>query len=301
MEFLLVLYSLVVLTGLLFLWWGGGLTVRYVVEMSAAFKLTTLFIGFVLVALLTSLPELSMMFSALFRNLPGMFLGTILGSNVCDIAFVLGLSVILGRNLIIKPEENRVPIVMLGITCFSMILVFALGVLFHLSGFLLITIYIGTITWLWRKRTKKELVDGEKAKKKVVIPNRKPGPKTFWNSKVGVLLKLFISLVFVLLSSEITVHFAVKITKIFQLSFATIGATLFAIGTSLPELTLSLNAARKREYSLVLGNILGSVFAQGTFILGLFALISPHMVDIRPLVSLAPFMFLSFAIVAFGI
>ena len=296
MDLLMLVYFVALAVSLFFLWLSGDLSVKYSIETAAKFKLTTLFVGFVLIAISTGLPELSVVISSLFHQSPGISAGTILGSNVCDISLVLGLAILLGRSIPIEPKECKDSFMLLLITTLAMVVVFLLGVLTRIVGLLLILIYVVAIWWLWKNSTKKEISEEEKEQKEAVA-NHDPYLKRKW----GILLKLFFSVVAVLISSEFAVLFAIELTKMLNLSLETVGATIFAIGTSLPEISVGLNAVKKREYSLALGNSLGSVLEQGTLLLGLLAFASPKSIDIRPLRTLAPFMFISFAIIFWGI
>ncbi len=295
MNYVIFLYFLALIISLLVLWFSGNLSVRYAIETSAKFKLTSLFVGFVLIAVSTGIPELSVVIASFFKGVEEISVGTILGSNICDISLVLGLVVLLGGTIHVKPKENKSAVLMLFITSLAMLAVFLLGILTKLTGIILILIYIVSIWWLWTKRTKKEIKQKEKEQKKI-IEDGDPFLKRKW----GVLLKLAGSIVLVLISSEFAVRFAIGLTNILKLSLETIGATIFAVGTSLPELSLGLHAVKKKEYSLALGNSLGSVLEQGTLLLGILAIGSGKVIDIKPLRGLAPFMFISFGIIAFG-
>jgi cation:H+ antiporter len=300
MDYFLILYSVALFVSLAMLWFSGGFSVRCSVEMASLFKIRTLFIGFVLIAVSTGLPELSVSISSLLRNVPGISAGTILGSNISNLSMVLGISILFYGTIYIRQNENRDSLLMLIITTAAMVLVFSLDVLSRTTGLFLIFVYIGSIAWLWNNRTQKEMKEEIKVEEKVVEEEKKPGPKPFFESKLGVLVKFFVSIILVLISSEIAVYFAIKLSSLLNLSLETVGATVFAVGTSLPELSLSLNAIKKKEYALAIGNSLGSVLEQGTLLLGLLAFFSPQPIDIKPLRSLAPFMFISFAIMAFG-
>jgi len=296
MYFLMLFNIVGLIGGLALLWMSGDLSVKYSVKSADRFNLTTLFVGFVLISVATGLPELSVIISSLFRDVPAISAGTILGSNVCDISLVLGLAILFGGNILVKPKEDTDSMLMLAVTTLAMAIVFLLGVLTRITGLILILIYFVSIWWLWKNSTKKEIAKEEREQEEAVT-NHDP----FFRSKWGVLLKLFGSVILILVASEIAVHFAIELTKMLRLSLETVGATIFAIGTSLPEIAVGLNAVKKREHALALGNSLGSVLEQGTLLLGLLAFSSGKPIDIRPLRTLAPFMFFSFAIVGFGV
>ncbi len=293
---IITMFFLLILS-LIMLWFSGDLSVKYSIKTAAAFKLTSLFVGFVLIAIATGLPELSIIIASLFEHVPAISAGTILGSNVCDISLVLGLAILIGgRNIQINKKECKDSLLMLFVASAAMAIVFFLGVLNKITGLILISVYFISIWWLWKNSTKKEIAE-EKKDQREAIENHDPFFKTKW----GVLLKLFGSIILVLISSEFAVRIALQLTKLLHLSLETVGATIFAIGTSLPEISLGLNAVKKREYSLALGNSLGSVLEQGTLLLGLLAFASPAAIDIRGLRTLVPFMFFSFGLIAFGI
>lgn len=294
--YLIFLYGVALLVSFLALWGSSSLSVRYSIETAGKFRLTTLFVGFVLIAISTGFPELSVVITSLFKGVQGISAGDILGSNVCDVSLVLGLPILIYGKILIKPEENKDAGPMFFVAILAMLLVFLLGTLVRTTGLFLILIYFIALWGLWRNRTKEESLEEEREHKKVVLDG-----DIFLKTKFGILLKLLISLILVLVSSEFVVRFAIKLTSLLYLSLETVGATILAVGTSLPEVTLGLQAVKKKEYSLALGNSLGSVLEQGTLLLGILAFASDKPINIHPLRGLAPFMFISFAILGFGI
>jgi cation:H+ antiporter len=290
------IYFVLLVISFVGLWFAGDLSVKYAIETASKFKLTTLFVGFVLIAISTGLPELFVVIASLIEGAHAISVGTILGSNVCDISFALGIPILIAGKILIKPEENKDSLSMLFITAIAMAIVFLLGKLTKITALFLILIYFVSLWGLWRNRTKKEMKEEEQEQKKVV-GNSDP----FLKTKYGILLKLFVSVCIVLFTSQLAVHFAIQLTKLLHLSLEIVGATILAVGTSLPEITLGLHAVKKHEHSLAIGNALGSVLEQGTLLLGILAIFSGEHVNIIKLRSLAPFMFLAFALLGFGI
>lgn len=291
----ILLYSFFLLMSLLLLWFSGDLTIRYSVEFANRFHLTNLFIGFALIAVVTGLPELSISIVSIFKEVEGISAGTILGSNVSDISLILGLPVFLYGTIYLKTEENKNSLYMLFISGVAMIFVFVVGVLTKTISVVLILIYFYSIWFLWRRRTRKEVAEEKKHLKGMEAEHN-----NFFSSKIGIFVKLFFSIILVVVSSEFAVRFSIKLTELFSFSLETIGATILAVGTSLPELSVSLSAVKKKEYDLAIGNSLGSVLEQGTLLLGFLGLGSYHSIDLTKLRMLAPFMFASFAIIGFG-
>ncbi|MFH1461757.1 MAG: sodium:calcium antiporter [bacterium] len=312
MDFSLFLDFVGLVASLIFLWWAGSLSVDYSVRIADVFNLNRLFIGFVLISVSTGFPELSIALSSALRGVQDISAGDILGSNVCDVSLVLGLAILLYGTLKISKKEAKDSLVLLLIIAVSMAAIFLLGTLNWVAGIVFILIYFVSIGWLWLTTTKKEGLEEEKAQEKIKAKDllldvksgrgqRQKAGRISRKEKILVIVKLSGALLLVLGASELAVRFALEVTSKLALSLKTIGATIFAVGTSLPEISLSLNAMQKKEYSLALGNSLGSVLEQGTLLIGILALISDKPIDTASLRSLAPFMFFSFFIIGFSI
>jgi cation:H+ antiporter len=295
MEHMLFPNILALISGLMLLWWSGDRSVHYSLEASHLFGVSSFFMGFVLLALATGIPELSITIVSSFNNASALAVGDILGSNFTDIALVLGLPLVIAGTLHVRKKEYANLILMLLIIVLVMSFVFILGELTWIHGVILIVVYALCLLRLWKTRTTKTM-----GKEGAVVAKEKAKGAVILSNKIGTLFKLGMSLVFVGIASQLSVYCARALTEAFDIHLATLGATLFSLGTSLPELSLSLSAIRRREYALAAGNSLGSVLEQGTLILGILAIISPTPVNLRPVRSIAPFMFLAFAIVGYG-
>lgn len=312
MDFTLLLSFSGLFVSLIFLWWAGSLSVSYSIQMADIFNLNRLFIGFVLISISTGLPELSIVLSSVFRGVEDVSAGDLLGSNVCDISLVLGLAIMIYGSLKIGKKDIKQSLILLSSTAISMAAIFILGTLHWIEGIVFILIYFIVIGWLWFSTKQTEILEEQKIQERIYeekllldIEDRKikksdiiiVSPK----DKLVIIAKLLGAIILVLVASEFAVQFAINITNSFELSLKTIGATIFAIGTSLPEISLSLNAMRKKEYSLALGNSLGSVLEQGTLLIGILALISGKPIDTASFRSLVPFMFFPFFLIGFSI
>lgn len=295
MSLVVLLYCVGVVAGLVGLWWSSDKSVEYSLQLSDLFGITTFFIGFVLVAVATGLPELAIAITSLWNNVPGVAAGTILGSNLGDVSLVLGLPAVILGTLNVRTEDKLPLMLMLMVTALVMAFVFIVGVLTPLYGVVLMFLYGASIWWLWKTKVirvvpQEEVVEELSSEEKI---HRKP-----WSYKLFVVFKLLAVLFLVLVTSKIAIDSAVALTKHFPLSLEALGATIFAVGTSLPELAFSFQSVRKKEYSLAFGNSFGSILEQATLILGVLVLGSKNPVDIKSLRPIAPIMFLSYAIVA---
>ncbi len=308
MSFDLVFYFGALIIGLGLLWFAGGLSVSYSIKISDIFNLNKLFIGFVLVSVVTGIPELAVIVVSLFKGHTLLPAATILGSNVSDISFVLGLPILIYGGLKISEKDSRDSLFMLFVTIVTSAIIFIGGSLNWILGVVLVFTYFFTIWYIWRTTAKKEALEEEKVQEKIVAKDlslkvssgrgqrQKPGRVEF-KQKVSAILIFLSSLLFVLVASEFVVRIAIIISEKLNINEYVIGVTILAIGTSLPELTVSLSAMRKREYALAIGNSLGSVLEQGTLLLGLLAIFSKKPVNLKVLYNIVPFMFFAFILI----
>jgi len=301
------------------LWVSSDYAVNYSVVIADRLRVNKLFVGFALMAVSTGIPELFVAIASIFNNSTAVATGTIIGSNIGDVSLVLGLPLLLFSSPAIKKRERMEMLVILLLTFTVMALIFSLGVLEKIEGFFLIVTYVLSIWWLFRRRSVSEIKGEVKEAKdpfvqKVVGLKRKQSEDNlriirrfrliyyfFWKRLGIIFLKLAVAFSAVLLSSHFSVIIASQITKQTGATLELLGATIFAIGTSFPELVTSLQAIRKGELSLALGNSLGSVLEQGTLILGFLALFSKDKIDIIPFRKIAPFMLGSYFILGIAI
>ena len=290
-----VFSALGIAVGLIGLWWSSDKSVEYSIKLSELFGITTFFIGFVLIAISTGLPELAISIAALWNKVPSVAAGGIIGSNLIDVSLVLGLPAVFLGTLNVRKEDKLSLMLMLVVTALVMAFVFIVGTLSPVYGLVLFILYFASIWWLWKHKATKIITPEEVVEELRGEDGRKRRPLRF---KLLMLLRLLISVALVIIFSKISIDSTIFFIKYLPISLAAFGATIIAVGTSLPELALSIQAVRRKEYSLAFGNSFGSVLEQATLILGLLVIGSRKPIDISMLRPIAPIMFLSYAIVA---
>jgi len=298
MEPVIFLCVLGVFVGLFGLWLSSEKAVEYSIQLSDIFGITTFFIGFVLMAVATGLPELAIAITSLWDKVPSVSAGDIIGSNLIDVSLVLGLPAVILGTLNVKKEDKLPLMLMLVVTALVMAFVFVVGVLSRVHGFLLLVLYVASIWWLWKTKAVR-VVPAEEAVEELVGEEVKR--KKLWATRLWLEAKLFLSLFLVILFSKMSVDCAIIVARHFVFRLEVLGVTVFAVGTSFPELALSFQAVRKKEYSLALGNSFGSILEQATLILGILVLGAGKPLDITKLRPVAPLMFLAYAVVAHGL
>lgn len=242
---------------------GGDLLVRGGVSLARHFKVTTLVVGITVVAFGTSAPEFIVSLDAAISGHPEISIGNVVGSNIANIALVLGLTAAL-MALPVKRETIR----------FAWPVMFAVSVLFYL--FIMdgkvervegIIFFTGLLWFVWqsfrRSRRQKEAHE--------ILPPRYPVAVSF--------LLIAISVGTLAFGSRILIEGASTIARSLGVTERIISITIVAFGTSLPELAASVMAAIKKEADISIGNIIGSNIFNLLGVIGLTAAIHPIPVD----------------------
>jgi cation:H+ antiporter len=229
-------------------------------------------IGFLILSIITSLPELSVSISAVYSGDVGITIGQLFGSNIANIGLILGLTLILAPTVKVACEEYKNLAIMLIIASIVPLLILVLGRLTAIIGWILLMIFV-TFSFY---SLKNKISTGEKS------DTRQKGRK--WVKEVIIVLG---GVTLIILSSGFVVSSSVNLSNLFKIDQAVIGSTVIAVGTSLPELSVSIASIKKRHMGLALGNILGSCITNLTLILGLVLTLSQVEVNLAVFINLA--------------
>lgn len=261
---------LLLIIGLVILIVAGEFLVKGAVGISVLLKLTPLVIGMTVVSFGTSMPELLVSVNSAMAGSPGIAIGNVVGSNIANIAFILGLSVIL-LPIVAEKQTKKIDYPMMLLATGAFILVSLDEIIERWEGLLLMLILIVYIYKMITTSRKNEKIrientsDGESSEKKAPV----------WKSVTFLLLGL-VGLYF---GAEWFVDGAVQIAQNFGLSDAVIGVTVVAIGTSMPELIASVIAAYRKQGDLSIGNIIGSNIFNIFAVIGITAMVKPIGVE----------------------
>ena len=257
--------TLYLVGGLVLLFIGAEGLIRGSSSLAIKIGITPLVVGLTVVSFGTSAPELVVSLKAALMGNSSIAMGNVLGSNVANIALILGISAII-RPLNVHADVIRREIpIMIG----ASVLVFFLsldGSLGIIEGiiFLLILILYTIIS----------IVLARKEKNPDVKTEFEEGLKSKLNVPLSIILMIG-GLGLLILGANLFVQGAVVLAKLFQISDVVIGLTIIAIGTSLPELITSIVASYKNEADIAIGNIVGSNIFNLLCILGITAIILP--------------------------
>ncbi|MBN1968974.1 MAG: calcium/sodium antiporter [Candidatus Delongbacteria bacterium] len=242
---------------------------------SKSFGINPLFIGLTVVAFGTSLPEFVVSMIDSLGDSKGIALGNIVGSNIANIALILGFVAILKPIDVQKRVYNRdMPIVLFVSFVFYMMMLD--GQIGRLDGLILVVFFIFYILYIYRKaKVGEEDLDEPDD---VEVDNTKNTLKV-----IGGLVALYFG-------ADMLISNASEIARNLGISELIIGLTMVAVGTSLPELVTTLQALRKNEHDIGVGGIVGSNIFNVLFVIGIVTLITPINVDQITISQHGPFM-----------
>lgn len=254
---------LLLLGGFIILLVGGEVLVRGATALALRFNISTLVVGVTVVSFGTSAPELVVSLKAALSGHPDISVGNIIGSNIANLALVLGATAAIFH---INVSKNSIridwPVMMISSLVFTWFIWD--GALVKWEGAIFVIAIIAFVTWLIRKSRKDEISRANDQDKFIEEQVRTPIYKI-----IGYLLIGCVGLAF---GAEWLVTGAVGIASSMGISEAVISLTVIAFGTSVPELATSIIAMVKRESDISIGNLIGSNIFNILGILGVTAL-----------------------------
>ncbi len=257
------------IAGLVILILGADLLVRGASRIAAAFGVSPLVIGLTIVAIGTASPEIAVSIQAAASGQGDLTLGNVLGSNIFNILFILGVTALAAPIVIAEQLIRKDAPIMVGVSLLTLALAFD-GRLGKLDGLiLLLGLVIYTVFALRQSRSETTEVQNEYAKEFM-----QKEPRTTRNTTVNIIL-ILVGLGLLVLGSNLLVDSAVKIAAALGVSELVIGLTIVAAGTSLPEVATSVIAALKGESDIAVGNAVGSNIFNLLGVLGIAALAAP--------------------------
>lgn len=260
-----------ILAGLVLLVVGGDLLVRWASRLALGWGIPSLVVGLTVVAFGTSAPELAVSLAASWKGNADIALGNVVGSNIFNILFILGLSALVAPLVVQRSLVRRELPVMLG----SAVLVALMGLdgkLDRLEGILLFAGLVGFTTWLIRAGRREAAAAPSTDSATTSAPANMP----------LLLGGIALSLGLLVLGSRFLVAGAVSIAQSFGVSELVIGLTIVAAGTSLPEVAASVAATLRGERDIAIGNVVGSNIFNVLCVLGGSAILSPTPLAVSP-------------------
>lgn len=266
---------ILILLGLIGLFFGGDFLVKGASRIAASLGIEPLVIGLTIVAFGTSTPELLVNISAALQGSTDISIGNVIGSNVSNIGLVLGMTGFIFPIMVKTGLVQREIPILIGVSVFVYIIAFN-GEISQMEGLLLLTgffVFNGFMYWqTQRARTRGEMNHEDDAQSDIegdVEVNPEAVNRALEAGRVVV------GIAVLMLGARFMVDGATSIARDFGVSEFVIGASLVAVGTSLPELSASVVAALRRQSDIAIGNVIGSNIANLLVVLGPTAMVAP--------------------------
>lgn len=236
--------------------------VRSVGKLSRVIHLTEFFTAFILVAVISALPETFIAVLAALDGVPTIGAGTLLGSNVADLTLVLGLVGLAGHPVRVRSSLIKRDLWLAATVLLPIILALIGGQLSRLDGAILVAAGIGYIVLMLKEQKyfHKEFKE-----------------KNHWIFQLGVFIA---SIGVMLIAAHFIVGSSVEIAKQLNVPNLIVGVIMVALGTTLPELTFSIRAVRSGHPEAGIGDLLGVIVVDATIVMGIVVLVSPFTINI---------------------
>lgn len=260
------------LAGLIILVWSAERFIEGAASFAGHLGMPPLLIGIVVIGFGTSAPEMIVSALSALNHSPGIALGNAYGSNITNIALILGLTALI-KPIMVNPSVLKKELPILALVTLLSALLINDATISRLDALILLLVFIAYMLWTIRRemRSKKRAHSLSE-----VPPQSRPKPDMSLRSAA---LRMLGGLVLLVASSQLLVWGAVQIAAYLGVSDLIIGLTIVAVGTSLPELAASIVAARKGQADLALGNIIGSNLFNTLAVVGIAGAIMPIRVE----------------------
>ena len=270
---------LMIILGFVLLVVGADMLVKGASNIAKKFHIPEMLIGLTIVAIGTSAPELIITITSTQSSSTDLIIGNAIGSNLCNLLFILGLMAVIRPVKIDK--EARIFHIPMAFLASTVILLMGLGILGNstqyinqIEGFFLIILFIVYFSY----PIIKEFEDIVNSYKKEKLERQNSSNKNSKKKKINIPFSLLLIVVGVFLlkyGGDFVVDSATNIALYFNISERVIGLTVVAIGTALPELVTSIFAVIRKDTDIAVGNLVGSCVLNLFLILGIGAMITP--------------------------
>ena len=309
---MVIAHLLLLIVGFALLVKGSDFLIEASSRIAKRLGVSEFIIGLTLVAVGTSIPELFTSIVAVITKNTDIIIGNIIGSNIANIGLILGISAIIGTISIKKSMIVRDGHILMAIGLIFYVLIFNRTIASP-EGIVFLIIYLSYIMFLFSSKETKKIYDFKdflnytlkfkylktiknetiktifKRKKEATAKEK----KEFFHFKQGLIkdmLIVIISIIAIIYGAKYLITEAVWFAEFIGISTTAIGITVVALGTSLPELSVAIRAARKGLGDMIIGNVIGSNISNILLILGITSIIKTLSIPRTTLLFSIPFL-----------
>ncbi|MCK5413504.1 MAG: calcium/sodium antiporter [Candidatus Pacebacteria bacterium] len=273
-------------------------------EIGLSLKISPFMIGIAIVSIGTSLPELATSVIAALQGQTEIAAANAVGSNIANIFLVVGLASVVAGKLKVKRSLINLDLPLLATTTTILVFILSDKQVTFIEGLILLSTYLIYFFYIISSNKERDILEHRETeeekrdKRKFTFPPTKASRNRFlkklWGYKpkveLGVFVTLIVSVIFIYIGAKYTVESLIEIAKSLNIETGVIAMSAVAIGTSLPELVVSIRAALKRKYEIALGNVFGSNIFNSLVVVGVPAMLGTLVVDDKTFYIGVPFL-----------
>ena len=264
MELSLIFYIIILAVSFYILVWSCKILVVSLSFMARFLEVSEYVLAFVLMAVVTSLPEFFVGISSALSDKPQISLGNIIGANIINVTLAVALVAIFARAIKITSDESQRSSFVAAAIAMSPVIFILDGIISRTDGIILVSLFLIYIVYLIKKSRKDYKIYNS-------VSRDVKDLKDFF----GNMGKFIAGLIVIFGSSAIIIWSVTNIAITLNFSLFIVGLILVAIGTTLPEITFGIRSVLSGKDSMAFGNVLGSTVANSALILGVVAILSP--------------------------
>ena len=284
------LHCVGVIVGLTGLWYSSDRVVSICLVIARRFAVRTVVIGALFMALVTGLPELLLSIISVCNDAAQLSVGDIMGSNLIDTVVVIGTTALVTGDIHFGQTKRTQLLWLLAGVAATMGVIFAVEVITPAWGAGFILGYILFLSWMWSRRSSVSRTDPVEA-----LHVEHDAQEQYQHQSIVYALGY---LVLLALSTQVALYSGKELAIMYALPLEVLGATVFAVATSLPEFVISIHAARRGAHGLLLGNALGAALQQGLFTLGMLGICAREPITVAPVSHLIGYFSIGFMLLA---
>jgi len=265
----MVLAALIFIISGIGIYFSGELVVKNIIRFSHILGISVFVISFFLMGVASAIPNLFLGISSALKNIPELSLGDVFGNNFLNLTLVISLAILFSQSKKIEIQSSliRESFVFMTLSALAPLFLAADGVISRYDGLFLLMLFIFYVWWSFSRR---DYVYEEVYKKTISIEKILKE----WEGYKAV-LKIILGLVILFLSAQGVIFSSKYFANYLNLPLIMIGILIVGFSDALPEIYFAFSSARKGETQMIFGNMIGSVIAPATLVLGIVSLISP--------------------------
>jgi len=255
---------------------SGGVVVKHLVNIARFLRWGEFVVAFLLMAVVTSLPELFVGITSALHKMPELSFGNVIGSNIINLTLVVAIPVLIAGALELKSLMAQKTAVYTSVIAVLPVFLLVDGKLSRIDGFILLLCLAFYFQWVLSKRDKfKKVFNGKKLEEVSGTAEAADRAAGMVKAFIKDLVWFFAAVILLLLAAEGIVWSASVLATGIGVPLLVVSILLVALGTNLPEIIFSLKAVSLKHKDMVLANLMGSVIVNSTLVLGATVLIYP--------------------------